>query len=1431
MKIGRNDPCPCGSDKKYKKCCMGQARAQTQASGQIQGLDLAPPLGGGDLGSVPSHSSDREPMTVKNLAGLPIQELSQFFPPGVFQTGLQRLKKTSPSQLTYSLLLHPEEEMFYFSADLNGRIQPEGHSFALSVDSKGTLYGSSAFDLKAFPTVFLFHLLISNQESQDPELKRIYKTTEFSGLREVLQSRFGMSATPLELTGLCLIKDRPTYSQMREEGRYTSVREASDTFYKLNLKAGPFREEGGWEDRLTFRLIGDEAEALHKLLLSDEMDYAFTFFGAAASLRLVFSDGSSIGFPQLLFHPYTLLLKKEELPNLKRVSQQGGYPHAPWIASQRHYRSSKDHLSPVLLDTTLQIAKFHHEKDFQLLLMEDSWDDKVRRPGVDIKKLTLIAAKDLQWKLEMKNSKSGIPKAQLRVSFEHHEKESSSWVTFSEQLLYCTDSRTLYMHSIRKILDEMVIKVGFLNWTQINLSEDYSIHCEVSGVQSITLLDEELRRRTRMQGGLYQGPPFNEILSKDLSFQVHLQSDNPDHYGITCEFQTKKGTHQFSGMHSLGAAFFAGLKGGLGDFFPETNSKLALQQKGEKRRADLRLLKHRGLFLALAGEWIAYQNLISSHDQISVIKLKDWMSGVVELFSGAILDKSPESKTEVLDWLESSSLLSILTQESAEGIQFSDEVLKRVQRLKSFRAKKTSKPYSNKFTRAVHFFSDTSLERLNENPFVLLKEGEFYRLPIDRRYLQWIFQLIVLELQTEGPDVFFKGQSRKYLQAIDIEPDFDERVSKNKLSFHYRHAFPTFLRFQSAEIEVMVNGSPLANLPLHALKTQLALSENYEQGIDWFDLHPKVFFESKELSEEEIQNTFRYMEDRILEYKGRFYLIPKSDLTPLHWLNYFWERITQARKGKSATKSSKRFHELPRSQVLEVLALRKAGVEVSGGEQWEKVCEAFDQLNQGEGLKPLKAGKRFVGTLKSYQSEGHGWLRKLYDLKMGGILADDMGLGKTIQALAFLDQLREEGELGRTMIVVPTSLIYNWISEAKRFTPDLNLEIFETNAETEKSNTVYLITYGLLLRNQESLSNEKWNVVFFDEAQNLKNLSSKRTDAARKLPANSKFCLTGTPMENHYLEFYSLVDLVLPGALGSYESFSKTYRMNSKGVDGGRVRSEDIDFLKMKVRPLLLRRRKDEILHELPAKQETMVELRFEKKQERIYRDIAISWNKRIQALIEEEGEDKAQIHMLTALLRLRQACTTPQMISNVSYSEVAPKISQLLSSIEELHSEGESALVFANFKTSLDLIEKELQERGLPVLKITGDTPLRKRKKILESFETSSGPQFLLMTMKTGGVGLNLVKARYVFHLDPWWNPAVENQATDRAHRIGQTRSVQVYRYVMHGSVEEKIMTLKGHKAAAFEQLLDTEDSLVKDAKAFRSSRLTRKDFEFLLS
>ncbi len=692
----------------------------------------------------------------------------------------------------------------------------------------------------------------------------------------------------------------------------------------------------------------------------------------------------------------------------------------------------------------------------------------------------------------------------------------------------------------------------------------------------------------------------------------------------------------------------------------------------------------------------------------------------------------------------------------------------------------------------------------------------------------------LLQLESQGTQEILTSEGNDYNPPVEGLRFAGLSAEEICLAlFRVKRALPSCALYQ--------NGQPLEALNERNFKAEFSLQtpaaspegqdlQNSTRDLNWFELHPKFFLNGEEIPEDLVRDM---NEKGVLRWQGKLYLVEDKELPSIQYLEKFWNKLRSGQDDKKRRKISDSIYPLAKNQTLELLWLRSQGVTIHGNDVWRKICELYDNSSTDTSI-PLPPSLH--ATLKPYQHIGVRWLYDLYELGLGGILADDMGLGKTLQSLAFFEILRLQKTLSHALVIVPTSLTYNWFSECRKFTPELPVHIFSSKNKTEASRFLrenpqglMIVSYGLFVEHAEYFKTIVWNIQLYDEAQNLKNITAARTNACRAIPARFKLCLTGTPLENHLGEFYSLMDLVVPGALGGYEDFRKIF------INPPSIPHEEITKLRQKTKPLILRRTKAEILKELPEKTESSIELIFEEKQKKIYRDIAVSWNERVKDSIEQYGEAKSQMMMLTALLRLRQTCSDPASLPKVKYDAVPPKIATLIDSLEEVTESGESALVFTQFLSTYHRILKMLTERKIPVFSLNGTTTREARQKNLQAFDAHSGGAVMLMTLKSGGVGLNLTKASYVFHIEPWWNPAVENQASDRAHRLGQTRKVQIFRYLMKDSVEEKIEILKERKKARFEALFGTTQRSHFDFESLKdlegaTSRLTREDFNYLI-
>jgi SNF2 family DNA or RNA helicase len=451
--------------------------------------------------------------------------------------------------------------------------------------------------------------------------------------------------------------------------------------------------------------------------------------------------------------------------------------------------------------------------------------------------------------------------------------------------------------------------------------------------------------------------------------------------------------------------------------------------------------------------------------------------------------------------------------------------------------------------------------------------------------------------------------------------------------------------------------------------------------------------------------------------------------------------------------------------------------------------------------------------LRPYQIVGFQFLAYLSANQFGGILADDMGLGKTLQSLSWLAWVHENFPIsGPSLVVCPKSVVDNWITEAQRYYPKL-LIAASANAELGrlKPGQLLVINYAQLRLLGDQLKNVAWDAVIFDEGQYLKTPTSQTTQTARALNSKQKILLTGTPIENKLLDLWSLMHCVMPGALGTQAAFKQRFQRSDDVESRGR--------LAQRVRPFLLRRTKEEVALDLPPKIEEDIRVSMEGSQNELYQAELKVARRNLLRIENREQLDSERFNLLTSLLRLRQICCHPSLIGSKNGETQSAKLEALLEMLEPLMEQGNKVLVFSQFVEMLQLIEQRTHAEGWPIFTLTGQT--ENRGDLVERFQNHRGAALFLISLKAGGAGLNLAAASYVVLFDPWWNPAVENQAIDRTHRIGQTKTVFAYRLLVRDSIEDKIRQLQIRKSNLAKNLLGEE--------AFGRA-LTLDDFQHLL-
>nr|WP_259394915.1 DEAD/DEAH box helicase [Shewanella sp. SR44-3] len=499
--------------------------------------------------------------------------------------------------------------------------------------------------------------------------------------------------------------------------------------------------------------------------------------------------------------------------------------------------------------------------------------------------------------------------------------------------------------------------------------------------------------------------------------------------------------------------------------------------------------------------------------------------------------------------------------------------------------------------------------------------------------------------------------------------------------------------------------------------------------------------------------------------------------------------------------------QVPRSRAHLLNELTASEIRLLNGERIQALAA---KLGEFKGIVPVSLPAGLNATLRDYQKQGLDWLCFLKEYQLGGILADDMGLGKTIQTLAFLlkaKELRCDMPAKTSLIICPTSLIGNWLKEAQKFAPSLNVLVIHGNKRKDllaqiEHHDLVITTYPLILRDEAIYSLIHFEHIILDEAQLIKNAQAKVTQLVKTLRGRFRLCLSGTPLENHLGELKSLMDFCVPGLLGQHTHFLKEFRNPiEKQAD-----KEKLIQLSTRISPFMLRRTKQEVAAELPEKTEIISSLTLEKDQRNLYESIRLVMEKKLRELFAKKGVSSSHIEFLDALLKLRQACCDPRLVKLEQAQNVKSnaKLTWLTENLTEMVEEGRKILIFSQFTGMLSLIEEELQRLGIDYSLLTGKT--RARQAQIDDFQEGRKPVFLI-SLKAGGTGLNLTTADTVIHFDPWWNPAAERQATDRAHRIGQLNPVFVYKLIAQGTVEEKIHEMQQHKQGLADSILSDKE------------------------
>jgi SNF2 family DNA or RNA helicase len=557
------------------------------------------------------------------------------------------------------------------------------------------------------------------------------------------------------------------------------------------------------------------------------------------------------------------------------------------------------------------------------------------------------------------------------------------------------------------------------------------------------------------------------------------------------------------------------------------------------------------------------------------------------------------------------------------------------------------------------------------------------------------------------------------------------------------------------------------------------------EGADWFKVEGTVELDDgRTLALREILSALRGSEGRYVRLgEGEFIALERTLRRQLEQLQAYVET-----HGKGL-----------RVHAMAVPALKGALDDAEADTAWR------EHLGRLAGGREAKVPRTLEAELRDYQVEGFAWLARLADWGAGACLADDMGLGKTVQALALIlhrsapTRARSAGK--GTLVVAPTSVCYNWLSEAARFAPTLRARLYagpDRSLDDVGAKDLVVCSYTILQQDLEALTGHGWRTVVLDEAQAIKNIGTRRAQAAMKLQAGFRMITTGTPVENHLGELWTLFRFLVPGLLGSAESFQKRFAIPIERDRDGEVRA----LLRRLIAPFILRRTKAQVLEQLPPRTEITIKVDLGPEERALYETLRRAAVERL-----DSAEERGAIQVLAEIMRLRRACCNPRLLGPQAGRIPSAKLEAFVEIVDELLDNRHRALVFSQFTDHLALVRERLDEMGVTFQYLDGSTPMGERRKRVDAFQAGEGDLFLI-SLKAGGTGLNLTAADYVIHLDPWWNPAVEDQASDRAHRIGQERPVTIYRLVARDTIEERIVELHHRKRELAESLLEGTDA-----------------------
>ena len=721
----------------------------------------------------------------------------------------------------------------------------------------------------------------------------------------------------------------------------------------------------------------------------------------------------------------------------------------------------------------------------------------------------------------------------------------------------------------------------------------------------------------------------------------------------------------------------------------------------------------------------------------------------------------------------------------------------------------------------VHFTNVQKEEVKDIRPEVkiLLKEKGDYLL------FQPVFNYRGYDVRSTDKEKIILPMADKLLviqRNLEVEKEFVQKIESLHSGF-IRPAEGSVLALKGADVLrnnwffLFVDAAKEMNIPVfgfEALKnfrfntakpsTKIFISSN----TDWFDAKIEILFGEQKVTVEDVKKALGNKQQFVQLEDGTLGILPEE------WIKKY-SLLFRVGDGKSGSMKLSKYH----FSVIEELYLQRDEEEL-----FFKLEEKYERIKGNHSIKEIPAPVHLKNILRPYQESGFQWLNYLREVQWGGILADDMGLGKTVQALSFIHHLKEETGSLKALVVCPTTLMFNWQNEIKKFTPTLTYYIHHGGNRSRETLSdpaidVIITTYGTLRSDIKQFVEVNFDYVILDESQAIKNPGSKVTKAAGLLKAKNRLCLSGTPLQNNTFDIFAQMNFLNPGMLGSVEFFKQEF---SVPIDKFGEK-EQKDHLRKLLYPFILRRTKEQVAKDLPEKQEMVLFCEMGDEQRKIYEAYRNDYRDKILGVVENQGIQKSQLTILQGLMKLRQICDSPAIVKEEErFPNVSVKLEEIGREITENIS-NHKALIFSQFLGMLALIKEKMKELGVDYEYFDGSSTVNEREKAITRFQNDENCRVFLISLKAGGVGLNLTAADYVYIVDPWWNPAVEQQAIDRTHRIGQTKNIFAYRMICTDTVEDKILKLQERKRNLAKDLITDDEGFVKS--------LTKEDVEYLFS